>query len=145
MKFYADTSFLYSYYSADANSTHADLWRQSNAVPLPFTSLHRLELRNAIELAVFQKRATATEAAEVWKTVETDLAGGLMAEVSLPLIDLYAKAQELTANHTAATGARSLDILHVAAANLLGAEEIVTFDNRQAALAARMSLRVSVL
>jgi hypothetical protein len=59
MKFYADTSFLYSYYSADANSARADSWRQSNAVTLPFTLLHRLELRNAIELAVFQKRATA--------------------------------------------------------------------------------------
>ena len=145
MKFYADTSFLYSYYSADANSTRADLWRQSNAVSLPFTSLHRLELRNAIELAVFQKRATAAEAAEVWKTVEADLAGGLMVEVSLSLIDLHAMAQDLTANHTAATGARSLDILHVAAASLLGAEEIVTFDHRQAALAARIGLKVAGL
>lgn len=101
MKFYADTSFLYSYYSADANSPRADLWRQANAVSLPFTPLHHLELRNAIELAVFQKRARAAEAAAVWKTVESDVAGGIMVEVPLSLLDLYAKAQEFAANHTA--------------------------------------------
>lgn len=145
MKFYADTSFLYSYYSADSNSARADLWRQSNSVPLLFTSLHRLELRNAIELVVFQKRATANEAAAVWKTVETDIAGGLMAEVFLSLIELHAKAQEFAANHTAETGARSLDILHIAAANLLGVEEVVTFDHRQAALAVCVGLKVAVL
>jgi predicted nucleic acid-binding protein len=145
MKFYADTSFLYSYYSADVNSARADSWRQSNAVALPFTVLHRLELRNAIELAVFQKRATATEAAEVWKTVEADAIAGLLAEVSLSLADLFAKAQELVANHTAATGARSLDVLHVAAASLVGAEEVVTFDQRQSALALRLNLKVAAL
>ncbi len=110
MKFYADTSFLYSYYSADVNSARADSWRQANAVPLPFTLLHRLELRNAIELAVFQKRATASEAAEAWKTVETDITGRLMTEPSLSLTDLFVKVQEFVANHTAATGARSLDV-----------------------------------
>lgn len=60
----------------------------------------------------------------MWKTVETDAAGELMVEVSLLLIDLYAKAQDLTASHTAATGARSLDILHIAAANLLGRKKL---------------------
>jgi len=145
MKFYADTSFLYSYYSADVNSTRADLWRQSNAVPLPFTPLHRPELRNAIEPVVFQKRATATEAAEVWQTVESDIAGGLMAEIPLSRSDLYAKAQEFAVHHTAVTGARSLDILHGAAANLLRVEEVVTFDHRQAAVAARVGLKVAAL
>lgn len=145
MKCYADTSFLYSYYSADVNSPRADSWRQSNAVPLPFTLLHRLELRNAIELAVFQKRATVIEAAEVWKTIEADIASGLMTEVSLSVTDLFAKAQELVANHTASTGARSLDVLHIAAASLLAVEEVVTFDQRQSALAMRLGLKVAAL
>jgi hypothetical protein len=70
---------------------------QSNAVALPFTLLHRLEFRNAIELAMFQKRATAAQAAEVWKTIETDVTAGLLTEVSLSFIDLFAKAQELVA------------------------------------------------
>jgi hypothetical protein len=77
--------------------------------------------------------------------VEADIAGGLMTEVSLVLMDLFAKAQEFAANHTAVTGARSLDVLHVAAASLLGVEEVVTFDQRQSALALRVGLKVAAL
>jgi len=44
---YADTSFLFSLYGSDANSTRADAWRLANPVALPFTVLHRLELKNA--------------------------------------------------------------------------------------------------
>ena len=56
MKTYTDTSLLFSLYSTDANSAKADAWRMANPDPLPFTAFHRLELRNALNLAVFQKR-----------------------------------------------------------------------------------------
>ena len=61
MKTYADTSLLFSLYSTDANSPKADAWRTANPAPLPFTAFHRLELRNALNLAVFQKRLTPVE------------------------------------------------------------------------------------
>jgi hypothetical protein len=47
VKTYADTSFLFSLYAADTNSVRADAWRKANPAPLPFTTFHRLELRNA--------------------------------------------------------------------------------------------------
>jgi len=55
VRIYADTSLLFSLYSADAHSPKADAWRQANPTPLPFTAFHRLELRNALSLAVFQQ------------------------------------------------------------------------------------------
>jgi predicted nucleic acid-binding protein len=145
MKRYADTSYLFSYYGSDAHSTRADAWRQANAVPLPLTPLHRLELRNALELAVFQNRLGAIEAREVWLTVESDLKAGQLAGQDLSLTSLFQEAESLAANHTAQTGARSLDILHIAAAKLLGMEEFVTLDQRQAALAARVGLKLATL
>jgi predicted nucleic acid-binding protein len=145
MKRYADTSYLFSYYGSDAHSTRADAWRQANAVPLPLTPLHRLELRNALELAVFQNQLGAIEAGAVWQTVESDLQAGLLAAKDLMLANLFHDAESLAASHTAQTGARSLDILHIAAARLLGAEEFVTFDQRQAALAARVGLKLATL
>jgi predicted nucleic acid-binding protein len=145
MKPYADTSFLFSYYSTEGNSTRADMWRQANAVPLPLTVLHRLELRNALELAAFQQRSTPAEAAAAWNTVEIDLAAGLLVESSIPLAELYQDAEKLAVSHTAATGARSLDILHVAAAQKLGADEFVTFDQRQTTLARRIGLGTATL
>lgn len=42
MRGYADSSFLFSYYAADANSLRADAWRQANGGPLPFAPLHRV-------------------------------------------------------------------------------------------------------
>lgn len=145
MRGYADSSFLFSYYAADANSLRADAWRQANGGPLPFAPLHRVELRNALELAVFQQRLSARETTETWAVIESDVRAGLLVETSTPLTDIFEEAERLAAAHTAATGARSLDILHVAGAKLAGMEELVTFDQRQAALALRAGLKVAVL
>lgn len=78
MKIYADTSVLCSLYVTDANSPKADAWRQANPVPLDFTGFHRLELRNALSLAVFQQRLTPAESLAAWQEVEQDLAAGLL-------------------------------------------------------------------
>jgi predicted nucleic acid-binding protein len=137
---YADSSFLFSYYASDSLSSRADAWRQAHPLPLWFHALHRLELRNALELAVFQQRLTHHESVAVWQTIETDLRAGLLTSVLLPWADALRDAEALAAQHTAHAGTRSLDILHVAAARLLGAAELVTFDQRQIDLAVRVGL-----
>ena len=48
----------------------------------------------------------------------------------------------LSAAHTVALGTRATDILHVAAASVLGANVFFTFDARQAALARKVGLKV---
>ena len=73
MKTYADTSFLFSLYASDANSFKPDAWHQTYPAPLPFTAFHRLELRNALSLAVFQQRLTLTEIQAAWQELENDL------------------------------------------------------------------------
>ena len=61
--------------------------------------------------------------------------------------DLWAKlvpeAEALATHHTPAIGTRSLDVLHVSAALVMGATEFCTFDARQGKLAqlAGMQLR----
>ncbi len=100
MSFYADTSFLFSYYASDANSVQADAWRQVHPEPLLFTALHQLELRNAFELAVFQNRVTTKEAAELWAQVEVDLSAGLLVGPVLSLPDLFRQTDSLVEHHT---------------------------------------------
>ena len=142
MNLYADTSVLFSLYAPDANSSRADAWRQANPVPLGFTGFHRIELRNALSLAVFQQRLTAAESLAAWQEVQQDLASGLL--VAKP--DLWGKlvreAESLAEHHTPVIGARSLDILHVAAALVLGATEFCTFDTRQGKLAKAAGMHV---
>jgi len=145
MKCYADTSFLVSLYSSDANSARADVWRQANPSPLPYTLLHRLEIRNALWQSVFRKKRAPHEASEVLQEMEVDVIAGLLAMPATSFDGVWKYADELSDAHTPATGARSLDILHVAAAKLLEVDEIVTFDQRQAGLALRIGLKVAVI
>ena len=140
---YVDTSVLVSLYVPDANSSRADAWRQANPAPIDFTGFHRIELRNALSLAVFQQRLTPDEAEAAWAQVQEDLQAGVL--VAKP--DLWAKlvpeAEALATHHTPTIGTRSLDVLHVSAALVLGATEFCTFDARQGKLAqlAGMQLR----
>lgn len=142
MKIYADTSVLFSLYVTDANSLKADAWRQANPVPLDFTGFHRLELRNALGLAVFQQRLTPAESLAAWQEVEQDLASGLLVARPDSWEKLAREAERLAEHHTPVIGSRSLDILHVAAATVLGATDFCTFDTRQGKLARLAGLHV---
>ena len=142
MSIYADTNVFFSLYVTDANSPRADTWRQANPVPIGFTGFHRIELRNALSLAVFQQRVTTAEALAAWQEVQQDLASGLL--VAKP--DLWGKlvreAENLAEHHTPVIGTRTLDVLHVAAALVLGATEFCTLDTRQGKLAQLAGLHV---
>ncbi|MEK7675738.1 MAG: type II toxin-antitoxin system VapC family toxin [Verrucomicrobiota bacterium] len=145
MRIYADTSFFFSLYATDSNSPRADAWRHANPHPLPFTAFHRVELRNALSLAVFQKRLTPQEVQTAWQEVQNDLATGIL----VPRVGLWHRilraAESLAEYQTPAVGSRSLDIIHVAAASVLGITEFCTFDTRQSDLARRVGLTPSAL
>ena len=140
MKTYADTSLLFSLYSTDSNSPRADAWRQANPSPLPFTAFHRLELRNALSLAVFQKRLTPVEVQSAWQEVENDLAAGLLILRGGLWHRVLVDAESAALTHTPTIGCRTLDVLHVTSAKLLGAVDFCTFDTRQSGLAAKVGL-----
>jgi hypothetical protein len=127
---YFDTSFLVSLYTLDANSASALTAIQSAAGPFPLTSFCELELTNA----VFHREITAAHARQVLGGVSSDLASGFFGSTPTPAI-VYDEAVRLSRRHTASIGNRTLDILHVAAALVLGLPAFYTFDRRQAQLA----------
>ena len=128
---YVDTSVLFSLYVPDANSSRADAWRQANPLPIDFTDFHRIELRNALSLAVFQQRLTPDEAQAAWTQVQLDLQAGVLVVKPNLWAKLVPEAEALATHHTPTLGTRSLDVLHVAAASVIGATEFCTFDARQ--------------
>ena len=140
MTTYADTSFLFSLYATDANSARADAWRQANPDPLPFTAFHRLELRNALSLAMFQQRLTQQEIQAAWQEVENDCAAGLLVARGGLWHHVLLDAQPYALNQTPTIGCRTLDVLHVAAAKLVGVTEFCTFDTRQAELVRKVGM-----
>jgi predicted nucleic acid-binding protein len=112
------------------------------SAPLPLTPLGWLELRNGLNLALYRERITAAEHAAAWQRVEADVVAGLFVHTTVAATALHAKARELSDRHTAALGTRTLDILHVAAALLLGARDFLSFDERQRRMAEAEGLKV---
>jgi predicted nucleic acid-binding protein len=78
----------------------------------------------------------------VGEDLQQDLASGLLVAQPHLWGKLVREAESLAEHHTPVIGARSLDILHVAAALVLGATEFCTFDTRQGKLARAAGLHV---
>jgi predicted nucleic acid-binding protein len=142
MPAYADTSFLARIYTPHADSTKALTWMQRAREALPFTPLHRHELRNAVRLRVFRREITVEQRKEALGQVDADLADAILAHTTIPWTDTFREAENLAAAHTETLGVRSFDLLHVALAITLGATEFLTFDARQAILAEAAGLKV---
>jgi hypothetical protein len=53
---------------------------------------------------------------------------------------VFGEAESIAANHTSAIGCRTLDVLHVAAAKLVGVTEFCTFDMRQTDLVKKIGM-----
>jgi predicted nucleic acid-binding protein len=142
MPAYADTSFLARVYTPHADSNKALAWMQRATVALPFTPLHRLELRNALRLRVFRGEITPKQCKESFCEVDADIVDGILAHTTIPWTDAFREAEHLAAAHTETLGVRSFDLLHVALAVTLGTTEFLTFDTRQATLAKAAGLKV---
>jgi predicted nucleic acid-binding protein len=142
LKVYVDTSFLISLYSLDANSAAAAHTMQSSSATHVISTLCELEVANALELRVFRKEATATQARKSAKGFAKDMQDGLY-QLSALSDKMLEKAGQLSRQFTARLGTRTADVLHVAAALELGATAIFSFDARQRELARAVGLKVN--
>lgn len=142
MTAYADTGFLCSLMAPDANTAAALKRMKNQALPMGWTWIHDLEFRNALRLRRFRGEMSAEEADGTLRILLYDLAGGVYVAAEPPADLLRKEAERLSALHTVKLGTRSLDILHVAAALVIGTPIFLTFDKRQAALAKAAGLSV---
>lgn len=115
---------------------------QRAAVPLLFTPLHRIEVRNALRNAAGRGEIEGTELAPAFRLIEADLEEGLLVHCSVAWTEVFRRADELSAIHAAREGQRTIDLLHVAMALEAGAKIFLSFDRRQRRLAAAAGLKV---
>jgi hypothetical protein len=144
MSYYADSSFLVSCYLLDANTGRAKSYLASLGGPLVFTSLQALEVGNAFELGVFRGLFSLSDAAAARANLESDLRGGRLVKTAVNWPLVFRVASALSKRHSATSGTRSMDILHVAAAKSLRASEFISFDGRQRLLAKACGLKVAL-
>lgn len=142
MSGYADTSFLISLYTQDANSGRASRLLQETLFPLLITPFGRAEFVNTIELRIFRKEIAEADAQISYDTFDQDLNSGLFLFDRPVPAQAYEKAASLSRNHTRQIGTRAMDVLHVAIALELPVLVFFTFDKDQAKLARRAGLTV---
>lgn len=143
MSFYADSSFLVSCHITDANTPQAKAWLLHRGVPLAFTALHTLEVRNAFKLGVFRRLFAPADALAACANLQRDLRAGRLVKKTVNWPLALRLAGFLSERHSATLGTRSFDILHVAVAKSLRATEFVSFDTRQRSLAGAVGLKVA--
>ena len=142
MKIYADTSFLISLYSPDANSVAAAGAMRSSTGNHYITVFGELEVVNAIGLRVFRKELSSSQAQSSLKDFESDVHNGVFQ--LQPLSDqVFERARQLSRQTTARLGTGTADLLHVAAALELGMDCLFTFDLQQRKLAQAVRLKLN--
>jgi predicted nucleic acid-binding protein len=142
MSGYADTSFLVSLYTQDANSMEATQVLLDRKTPVLVTPFGEAEFVNSVEQRVFRKEISSSQAETSLLAFQRDLdAASFLIGRSVPG-HTYARAILLSRQHTRSLGTRGMDIVHVAIALELKATDLFTFDKDQAKLAKRTGLAV---
>lgn len=152
MRTYADTSLVVKLLSEEPGHANAIAeYRRLGRPRLFYLPLHALEIENAIRHRAFHERRIRPSADRGQILRERDAAlaridqflkRGVLLETALDMEPAFTRARGLSAAHGEKTGARAIDLLHVACAVLLDCEVFLTSDHRQAALAKAQGLRV---
>jgi predicted nucleic acid-binding protein len=142
MEAYFDSGVIVKLNVRETTSPDAIRLVSSYVAPYLLTQWQALEVKNAIRLKAFRREITSAEMNQSIAAFEQDIATGRWKRPAFDAAAVEQKADELSANHSAFLGCRTIDIVHVAAAVVIGAKEFVTFDGRQAAMAKQAGLVV---
>lgn len=140
---YADSGFIVSLYRpSEGLSRVARKTIKQSPGPVFLSPLSLLEIRNALNLAIRRGEMGKTEREAILADIRRLLDTGFFRLVETSQSEIYAKAGELSDAHTPGIGARSLDLMHVAAAILCNARRFLSTDARQVAVAKAEGLEV---
>jgi predicted nucleic acid-binding protein len=139
---YTDPSVLALLYLREARTHTVAMWRWRLNGSLPVTHHGRVEIVNAIALAVFRGNLTAEQGTRAWQSLNEDFTEGRLTQVDILWRAALSRSAELSRNFSAELGTRSLDVLHVSCALELELPNFLSFDEKQKALAAKVGLKV---
>lgn len=100
-------------------------------VPVPLSRLIEVEVENALQALLFRQKITEEQLAGARGLVARLVRKGQFQRVDLSLDKIATETLSLAPVVTAKAGCRTLDLMHVATAKLLGASEFVSTDKRQ--------------
>jgi predicted nucleic acid-binding protein len=145
VKAYFDTSYLVALYVPQVHTAAAlRHLARSGREPIPFTPLHRLELRTTVRQCAYIGLIQQPDARRILLSVEEDLDDGTLLHQPLDWTASLRQAEGMAERLAWTKPCRSLDLWHVAVALELEAEVFVTFDHDQFSLARAEGLRANM-
>lgn len=138
----ADSSLIVALYLAEIDSPRADAACAAVPPPILLTDWHRVEIANAFQRAVKNARITDVQAAQLWRDFTDDIDTGRFEIAVIDHAAVLARTLALTQKHTATTGTRSLDLIHIASALELAATDFLSLDHRQRQTASAEGMNV---
>jgi predicted nucleic acid-binding protein len=141
---YCDTSFLLALY-IETEAGHGLALRTAATFreAIALTLLVELELVNGVRRGLATRAINRQQHDAVFRQIPEDEANGILIRCAVDQTDHYDRARDLSKKFTPEISARSLDILHVAAALLLKAPEFASFDEKQRVLAEKAGLKLT--
>ncbi|GAB6088483.1 type II toxin-antitoxin system VapC family toxin [Spirochaeta dissipatitropha] len=144
MSVYVDSGVLIKLYIREPNSNMAiDLIQQHSVIHI--NRLQELEIRNTFHALEGRGGINSIQRTAAEHYLELDCAEGRLHRTALDWSAVFQSAMEFSRNFTSDTLARSLDIMHVAAAVYNHCTLFITGDTRQAQFARLCGLQVSTL
>jgi predicted nucleic acid-binding protein len=146
---FAETSFIFAFYFPRAVSERAVAKMQSLTSRPHISSLVRYEFIQAVWFDVWRRDRgqiqglDQVDAQAGLAAFDLDLEQGTWEMIHPDWETVIIEAERLTLSHTQRSGARAVDILHVATALLFGITEFLTFDGQQRRIAEAEGLAVS--
>jgi predicted nucleic acid-binding protein len=145
---YLDTSFLFSLFVEQTNSSRATRWMNDNPETLWISSFSIFEFEQALRLQLYlfkQDRSRGLSRNSVnlaMSHFRASLEQGVFCESDYDWKKVLELASRLSSEYTESKGYRTMDMIHVSLALHLGSDEFLTFDAKQKKLAQAEGLKV---
>jgi predicted nucleic acid-binding protein len=143
LKLYIDSSVLVKLYYPELESKVFAEWIKKQKQAIIFTHFHELEITNAFALKAFRNEISEEKFKDFRNVLEKDKASGILNVVSPDWSDVLLESIKISKRSSSAIGARSLDIIHVASADILNCDTFLTNDKRQ--LSAALTIGINAL
>ena len=140
MKIYIDSSVLVKLYYPEPESKQFAEWITKQKQPILFTQFHELEMVNAFALKVFRNEISEESFKAFRDIIEKDKVSGILEVINPDWSEVLLEAIKISKRSSHTIGTRSLDIMHVASADILSCDTFLTNDKRQLSLALAIGL-----
>ena len=142
---YLDTGLVLKLVVAEPLSPRVTAWLACRQAPVPYPRLVEVELENTLHAKRFRREFSSPQLQAALGLVRDLLRERKFFRPDLSLEKVVLEALEAVPRITATTGCRTLDLLHVISAKMLGCAEFLTADKRQAEAARVYGLKVEFM